>query len=256
MNKLTKICYFSGTGNTLWSAKKIAEKIGGECDLINVGAEAQKADINIEADAVVLLFPAYAYGAPLVFHDFVQRAVFKTPYIAVFVTFGTSPGGALAEINRLLNKKNTGAAYFGRIPSVENYIAIFGPQKEKTIEKRLQLQRTATEEAARCVIERRTNRINTFRPFSVFVSMLFSIGLKVFYKRYRLTADCDGCEICEKLCPVSAIVMRDKKPVFTRKCEHCQGCLNWCPRGAILFGRIKSGTPRYHHPELSINDMS
>ena len=256
MNRVIKLCYFSGTGNTLWSAKKIAERIGGECELVNIGVEAQKTAIPLEADAVVLLFPAYAYGAPLIVHQFVQRAVFKTPYVAVFVTFGTSPGGALAEIGRVLKRKKTGTVYFGRIPAVENYIAIFGVQKEKTIERRLGLQRKATEEAARCVLERRANRINTFRPFSAFVSLLFSVGVKVFYKCYKVSANCDGCGICEKLCPVSAITIREGRPLFSNKCEHCQGCLNWCPLRAISFARLKSGTPRYHHPEINATDMS
>ena len=256
MNKLTKICYFSGTGNTLWSAKEIALQTGGEHELINIGVEAGKDEIVLEADAVVLLFPAYAYGAPLVVHDFVKRAVFKTPYIAVFVTFGTSPGGALAEICRILKRKKTGASYFGRIPSVENYIAIFGPQKAETIKKRLLLQSKATEEAGRCVIDRRTNHINTFCPFSTFVSMLFSLGVKIFYRWYRLSTECNGCGVCEKICPVSAIVMRNGKPEFSGKCEHCQGCLNWCPQKAIHFGRLKPGIPRYHHPEVNISGMS
>ena len=261
---MIKLCYFSGTGNTLWSAKKIAERIGGECELVNIGAEAQKAElsaessgeITLEADAVVLLFPAYAYGAPLVVHQFVQKAVFKTQYVAAFVTFGTSPGGALAEIGRILKRKKTGAVYFGRIPAVENYIAIFGVQKEKTIERRLGLQRKATEDAARCVLERRTNRINTFRPLSAFISLLFSVGVKIFYNWYKVSADCNGCGICEKLCPVSAIAIKGGRPVFSNKCEHCQGCLNWCPRRAISFVRLKPGTPRYHHPEISAADIS
>jgi len=252
---LTKICYFSGTGNTLWSAKKIAALIGGECELINIGMEVQKEEIVLEADAVVILFPAYAYGAPLAVHRFVKKAVFKTPYTAVFVTFGTSPGGALAEIRRILKRKKIGAVFFGRIPAVENYIAIFGVQKEATIEKRLLMQRESTEEAGRCILERRTNRINVLRPISAFISLLFSLGVKVFYKRYKVSADCTGCRICEKLCPVSAIQIKEGLPVFSNKCEHCQGCLNWCPVKAISFGRLKSGTPRYHHPEIALEEI-
>jgi len=256
VNEVIKFCYFSGTGNTLWSAKKIAEQCGEEYELINIGVEAYKDEPTIEADAVVLLFPAYAYGAPLVVHSFAEKAVFKTPYVALFVTYGTSPGGALAEIGRIIKRKGTGAVYFGRIPAVENYIAIFGPPKAETTEKRLGLQSKATEEAARCLAERRTNSINTFRPFSAFVSLLFSLGVKVFYKQYRLSADCDGCGICEKVCPVSAIVMRNNKPEFSGKCEHCQGCLNWCPLRAIRFGRLRPDTPRYHHPEINAADIS
>jgi ferredoxin len=257
---LTKIYYFSGTGNTLWSAKKMAEIIGGArspgaCTLHNIGVEAYRDNTIIEAGAVVLLFPSYAYGAPAIVRRFVKRAVFNTPYIASFVTFGTSPGGTLAEVNRILTRKYKGASFWGRIPSVENYIAIFGPPKPKTTEKRLALQRDATEEAARGVIAARTNRINTFRPLSSFISLLFSLGVKLFYKYYRLSAGCNGCGICARVCPVSAVAMRNGRPVFSGKCEHCQGCLNWCPKAAIQFARLKPGVPRYHHPEIRLDDM-
>jgi ferredoxin len=252
---LTTICYFSGTGNTLWSAKKIADRIGGACELVNIGTAAQEDNI-IEADAVVLLFPSYAYGLPLVVRSFVRNAVFKTPYIAAFVTFGSSPGGTLAALSRILKRKNTGAVYFGRIPAVENYIAIFGPPKETTMRRRLAMHRQATEEAVRCIIERRSNTVSTFHPFSVFIAWLFSKGVRTLSKYYHVSDDCNGCGICEKVCPVSCIVIQNDRPRFSDRCEHCNGCLNWCPVKAIHFGRLKSGSPRYHHPEINISDMS
>jgi len=252
---VTKICYFSGTGNSLWSAKKIAEIIAGECELINIGTEAQKNGITVEAAAVILVFPSYAYGLPIIVSRFIKNAVFKTPYIAAFVTYGTSPGGTLAAARRIL-RKYKGGVFFGRIPAVENYIAIFGPPREKTAQKRLAMQREATDQAARAVIERRTNKINTFRPFSAFISLLFSLAAKFFYKFYKITDRCNGCGICEKMCPVSAVTMSGSRPRFSGKCEHCNGCLNWCPQKAIHFGRLKSDTARYHHPEISINQIA
>ena len=256
MNKLIKICYFSGTGNTLWSAKKIAAASGEKCELVNIGVEAEKSEIIIDADAVVLLLPAYAYGAPLIVSKFVKKAVFKAKYIAAFVTYGTSPGGTLAGICRILRRKGIKPDYFGRIPAVENYIAIFGAPKEKTTQKRLQMQKATTEEAIRCIAERRKNSIFTFRPASAFVSALFSLGAKIFYKMYKVTDECDGCKVCEEVCPVSAITMSDGRPVFNGKCEHCNGCLNWCPKRAIQFGRLKPNIPRYHHPEIGIPEIS
>ena len=253
---MTKIYYFSGTGNTLWSAKKLSELIGGETELINIGMAIQKDDKVLEADAIILLFPSYAYGAPIIVNRFVRQAVFKTGYIAVFVTYGSAQGGALAEIGRILKRKKTGPVFFGRIPSVENYIPIFGVQKKQTIERRLLLQKKSTDEAAHSVINRRTNRINTFRPISAFISFLFSLGIKIFRKWYRVSDECNGCGVCEKTCPVSAIIIQNKRPVFGDKCQHCNGCLNWCPRQAIQFGRIKAETPRYHHPEINITEIS
>jgi ferredoxin len=245
---LTKIYYFSGTGNSLWSAQKIAEIIGGPCELYNIGVEAQKDGIIIEADAVVFVFPSYAYGLPLIVSRFAKSAVFNTPYVAALVTYGTSPGGTLAAMKRILKKKNIAASFFFFISAVENYLAFFGSPKAKIVERRLIMQQEASEEAARCIIERRENRICMFRPFSVLISFLFSFAVKLFYKFYRLSADCNGCGICAKICPVTAIIMQDKHPVFTGKCEHCQGCVDICPLRAIHFGRVRSGAPGYYHP--------
>ena len=251
---MTKIYYFSGTGNSLWSAKKIAQSIG-DCGLFNIGVEARKENLIIEADAVVVVFPSYGYGLPVIVRRFVKNAVFKTPYIASFVTYGSSPGGTLGELRRLLRKKGAGKLFFGNIPAVENYLAMFGPPNLEKLKNRVSMQQKATEEAALCVIERRENRVNTFRPFSAFVSLLFSLGIKIFYKRYRLGAGCNGCGICEKLCPVSAIVMKEGRPAFTGKCEHCQACVDICPARAIQFGRVKFDTPGYRHPEITIEEL-
>jgi len=253
---MTKIFYFSGTGNSLWTAKKIAQAIGSDCELINIGSAAQKSDIVIEADAVVFVFPSYAYGLPLIVRRFAKKAVFKTPYLAAFVTYGTSPGGTLGILRSILKKKGIAKMYFGKIPSVENYLAMFGPQTAETIQKRVTMQEQATEEASRFVIERKDNKVSTFCPISSFVSFLFSIGASIFYKQYKVGSNCNGCGICAKICPVSSTVMKNGRPVFSSKCENCQGCVNICPSRAIQFGRVKFGTPGYRHPKVEIDELA
>jgi ferredoxin len=253
---LTKIYHFSGTGNSLWSARKIAQLIGDSCELYNIGAEAEKKEIVLEADAVNFVFPSYAYGLPLVVSRFAKEAVFKTPYVAAFVTYGTSPGGTLGALRRILKKKGIEKLFFGRIPTVENYLAMFGTPKAETIQKRVLMQEKATEEAAHCIIERRENKVSTLRLFSALVSLLFSLGAKIFYKYYKVNDSCNGCGVCAKTCPVSAIVMKDGRPVFTSKCENCQGCVDMCPLRAIKFGRVKFGAPGYRHPEIAIGDLT
>ena len=263
---MTKIYYFSGTGNSLWSAKRIAHNINianpeEACVLFNIGVEAnaalnaKKGEIVIEADAVIFVFPSFAYGMPHVVRKFAKSVSFKTQYFAAFVTYGSSPGGTLGSLRRILKKKGIGKMFFGKIPAVENYLAIFGTPKEETIKIRCEMQEKATEEASRSVIERKENSVSTFYPLSFLVYCLFTLGVKIFYNFFQVSGKCSGCAVCEKICPVNAIVMKDGKPRFSSKCEHCQGCVNTCPLRAIQFMRVRFGTPGYCHPKININEL-
>jgi ferredoxin len=252
---MTKIFYFSGTGNTLWSAKKIAEILDGDCELFNIGVEMRRPAETIEADRVILLFPAYAYQSPPLVRRFFVRSEFRSSYIAVLTTYGTDPGGALAEAYRIFKRKKTPASYFASIPCVENYIPIFGPQPEETRRRRLALQKSATEETAQGILKRRTNSVWPLRPFSMGISLLFRFSRSFLAKGFEVKAACNGCGVCVRICPAANIVIEKGKPVFLDHCEQCQACLNWCPRRAIGYLRFDPDTCQYHHPQVEISEM-
>jgi ferredoxin/protein involved in ribonucleotide reduction len=251
---MTRIYYFSGTGNTYWSAKKLAERIG-DARIISISREIKQPLIRVEADAAVFMFPAYAYGVPVMVRRFLETAEIRAEYLAALVSYGSSPGGALAEACRILGRKKLTLNYGGRIPAVENYIPIFGAQKKELRSQRLALQTEATEQAATAIVSRAHNRILMFRPFSGFVSALFRIGSPRMGRLFRVTADCNACGFCARICPAGAIAMTKEGPVFETGCEQCQACLNFCPCRAISFGRLKPDTERYHHPEVAAGEL-
>ncbi|MDR0709579.1 MAG: EFR1 family ferrodoxin [Spirochaetaceae bacterium] len=252
---MTKIFYFSGTGNTLWSAKKIAETLDGVCELFNIGVLMRKPAETIEADRVILLFPAYAYQAPLLVRRFFIRSEFRSPYIAALTTFGTNPGGSLAEVYRIFRRKKTLVSYFAAIPCVENYIPVFGPPSEETKQRRLDLQKNATEKIAGDILRRNTNSVWPWRLFSMCISSLFRLTCPFLGKGFKVKAACNGCGICAGICPAANITMEGERPLFSSRCEQCQACLNWCPRRAIEYIRYDSDTVQYHHPGVEVSEM-
>ncbi|MDR2516015.1 MAG: EFR1 family ferrodoxin [Spirochaetaceae bacterium] len=249
------LLFFSGTGNTFWTAKQIAQTFGEKAEVLNIAAEMLKPPGVITAEKTVILFPAYAWQMPHLVRRFILRTEFRSPYIAVLVTYGTGPGGAPAEAHRVFRKKKQTLSYAGRIPAVENYIPLFGPPGKRTVEKRLALQAEATAEAAEAIAEGRTNRVWSFRPLSAFISSLFRLGKRLFVRGYRPLDICNGCGICARICPARAISMENGRPVFSSACEHCQGCLNWCPRRAIRYIRMKPGSPRWRHPGVAAPEL-
>lgn len=59
---------------------------------------------------------------------------------------------------------------------------------------------------------------------------------------------CIGCGKCARNCPVSAIAMENKKPVWVKeKCTLCLGCLHRCPVFAIQYGKHTKAHGQYEN---------
>lgn len=63
---------------------------------------------------------------------------------------------------------------------------------------------------------------------------------------------CVGCGLCARNCPVSAIEIREKKPVWVKdECVMCLRCLHHCPKFAIQYGKRTKQHGQYTHPVSS-----
>jgi Pyruvate/2-oxoacid:ferredoxin oxidoreductase delta subunit len=61
----------------------------------------------------------------------------------------------------------------------------------------------------------------------------FFIGRFVLAKTFYANEHCDLCGICQKGCPVGAILKVDNRPFWSYRCESCMRCMNTCPNRAI-----------------------
>lgn len=249
------ICYFSGTGNSLWSAKRLASVLG-DAHIVDISGVTDTKGYVITSECCVFVFPAYAYEMPLMMQRFIKSVIINSSYVAALVTYGSSYGGSLGEARRLLKRRGIHLSYAKGIPCVENFSPLFGEQSEAMITKRTGLQQAATDSVATDLAYRKINKVRAVWPLSKLVSLLFRGVRPIFPKLHRVAVNCNGCLLCAKVCPARCISLNgDNRPKFGSACEQCQACMNVCPKNAIKLLRKKPTVKQYIHPEITVKEL-
>lgn len=244
------IYYFSATGNSLQAAKIIAKKIDAEVVKITT-----KTSIKCNKDVVGFVYPTFYWGLPMLVARFAKKLKIEgNPYIFAVTTCGLSSGGALGQLNSILNKKGQQLSFGKTIRTVANNITKYRI-KQKSISKLVQSENKKANEIAEAVAQKQKNNIPK-------VGMISKAFYKLYLKEYPnsdkgfyITSDCISCGTCQQVCPSGNIILKEGKPVFQHHCENCLACLHWCPKNAIEWKKTTIGKKRYHHPEILCNEL-
>jgi len=242
--------YFTGTGNSRYAAKRIAQVTGDSMYAVNDAIKAGES-VSVEGEKrLIFVFPTYAWRIPKVLEAWIRQSTFAPGVKAWFVMTCGSGIGDAGQYNRLLCREKR-LQYMGtaKIVMPENYIAMFkapGEEKAKQIIA-----------AADPVIKTAADLIGQGRAFSekrrkfpdrLLSSLInawfgsFSVSAKAFYAK----DNCIGCGKCAKLCPLNNITLENGRPVWGESCTHCMACICRCPTEAIEYGKKSLGKVRYH----------
>lgn len=258
-----EIYYFSGTGNSLYVAKELQERIEG-VKLIPIISQLDKEIVKADAETIGLVFPIYFTAIPLPVKNFVKKLDLKsTKYIfAIATRIGTSQS-AFMSIDKILNSKGRRLdSYFSlnmpgndpkfdyKVPTEEEIAKL-----EAVVHKRL--------DSIRDIIKNKeTNREKDVDCIShiPFVGLLSSLVALSDKSKDNLYCDskCTGCGICEKVCLSHKIKMVDGKPQWQDnvKCYHCAACLNYCPAQSAQIKSQTEKNGRYSHPYAAAEDIA
>jgi ferredoxin len=251
------IFYFSGTGNSLYAAKKIATR-QNEC-LVNIAdcLKAKTLEFKLAENEIAgFIFPTYFFGIPTIVLDFMKKLTLRssgTNYIFAVCTCGGGSGNLLNDFKKILKKKGVALNAGFEIAMPDNYILMFNlltpPEKA---EKMLSDAETQIEEINSTVSGRRD--VRPAGGFVPWIQTLISYPMYKFdrsTKPFHATEGCTGCGICAKICPCGMILLEDRRPVWTSgKCTQCLACLHRCPVSVIQYGKKTETRGRYVHPDL------
>jgi ferredoxin len=252
------IFFYTGTGNSLWVSRRLAERLGG-AELVSItspGAAEEAKDSEITG----LVFPVYIWGVPAPVIRFVEKlSLPESSYVFATAVNGGQVSNTLVQLAKILARKGVrlSAGYQVKMPS--NYIPWGGPGPE---EKQHELFRHADEKISRiasCIREKEHLQID---KGPLWQRIVFTFIYKMTFNqvpsmdaKFRVDEKCNQCGICSKVCPAANITLQEGRPVWNHVCHQCFSCLQWCPKESIQYGRETPAYERYHHPEIQLKDI-
>ena len=248
------ILYFSGTGNSKFVAKHIADALGDETVNLNDRIKSGGTSPVETGERVIIVTPTYAWRIPRVVRDWLLKTELHGAKRAWFVmTCGGEIGNADKYNRELCAEKSLACMGTAQIVMPENYIAMFSaPQADEARKIVAKAEPNidcviAVIRAGECFATTRNNLYDRFMSGPV-----NPIFYKCFVKADAFTVSdaCIGCGQCAKRCPMNNVTLKDGKPVWGKNCTHCMACICYCPVSAIEYGKKSVGQPRYHFEAL------
>ena len=248
------ILYFSGTGNSGYAARRIADGLGEPLLCLNDRIKAGNTAPVSTGERLVIVTPTYAWRIPRIVEDWLLHTELTGAKRAWFVmTCGSEIGNADKYNRELCAEKAISCMGTVQIVMPENYIAMFSaPQADEAREIVAKAKPNID-----CVIA----SIQSNQPFAPTRNNLYDRLMSgsvnpIFYKcfvkadAFTVSGACIGCGQCAKRCPMNNVAIKDGKPVWGKVCTHCMACICYCPVSAIEYGKKSVGQPRYHFEAL------
>jgi ferredoxin/flavodoxin len=253
----TTIYYFSATGNSLKVAKDLADKIG-DCQIISIVDAVNKKEFVPNTSCVGFVFPLYYFSMPKLVNEFIKQIdLSKTTYLFGISTPGGTKIGGIHRLKKLLSQRGykLKAGFYVMMP--DNFILmlkIASREKQKTMFNNSKKKISSIAE----MINKKENYVEgnyILDRLSYLGEMIWNIGFFKRDKHFHVNEECNGCGICEKICPVNNITLVESRPAWNHKCENCLACIHACPCNAIHWKKSTLTKGQYRHPDIQLQEL-
>ena len=273
-----EIYYFSGTGNSLYVARELQERIP-ETKLIPIVSLLNEDVIETKGETIGFVFPIYVSSTPDPVRRFLKKIDLKpTQYVFAITTNSGYPGKVNIYLEKLLKKRGKSIdSYFtlkmmgnspkGLMPSfmiVQDWASRITKETISALDYEVQ---NKLDNIHKVIINKEKNmgKDNPNPPnfFMEYVGRLLQLPVEWASEytnpkiNFYADSTCTGCNLCEKVCLSKKIKMDNGKPLWQKgiKCYYCYACFNFCPEQSILVKNYIHKDGRYCHPNVTAKDI-
>jgi len=249
------IFYFSATGNSRYTAERIAKAAGDHAVSIVSCIDGGNLDFTLgRGERFGIVSPVYAWGLPTVTVDFLKRvnvSASSRPYTFFAGTYGCVAGQAGAFADMLLRRKGQQLDARFDVKMPDTWTPFFDLSDKKKVQR---INESAEKEINFAAEKIRDRAIGDFMKNKAPLPLAFLANRLVYPVlrgtfHFSVSKKCIGCGACAAKCPVRAIKMKDGRPVWIkRSCTACLGCLHRCPAFAIRYGFLTGFHGQYQNP--------
>ncbi|MFA7074033.1 MAG: EFR1 family ferrodoxin [Endomicrobiaceae bacterium] len=237
-NKNVDIYVFSGTGNTLLIANKIADVLNKKSFISKVHRMEAVVPAEIKLNSIIGIgFTVACWNT----YPFVRKWIDNLPYakgteVFLFNSMGDSSLKMISHIAKILSKKGYKITGSKEFVMPNNFLLVENDNK-----KILKINRTMpkVEDFAKSIAENTCSQVKSTiissAAFAVttFITSLWKTKFSQKFIKFKIDKNkCTKCGICSEICPVSNITINDY-PEFSMKCQFCLRCVSFCPTKAI-----------------------
>jgi ferredoxin len=257
----TELYVYSGTGNSFWTARMLAGKLGPAGTRVVSISRLPAGTVVSGAEVVGIVFPVHIWGVPRRVIAFVEAL--QTDPAAYCFAVAVNAGqvaATLVQLRELLQARGIALACGFGLAMPSNYIPWGGPGPR---EQQLETIAAAGQKIERIAAAVTSRQGQPVEKGPLWQNLLFTGLNRLAFrhvpgmdKGFRADAKCNGCGVCREVCPCGNIAAGEEgRPVWRHRCEQCLACIQWCPQQAIQYGKKTEAYERYHHPEVRLADM-
>ena len=244
------IFYFTGTGNSLYAAQKLADE-GEEIVSIVEALHGKAFHYTLkEGEKLGFVFPVYFYTVSDPVLELVRNlTVENAGFVYAVIPCGASIGTAGGFLKSELKKRGLELQRVDALVVPDGALIFYDIDAPEKMAKALEAATKELDSIKQAIDRREGNNIKGSPALGkVWLAAYHAcMGTKAFYA----DAKCIGCGKCASICPAGAIEMVGGRPAWTKnKCLKCCGCLGRCPVSAIQYGKRTIHRGRYVNPIL------